>query len=265
MMAESRVQRRYAGVRRVRLRSGPHQGTRTKTPTSSVSKLLGSIQRLHRREAAAATQGRNYTCLRNLGLTWMLALTVSGSGLMGHAGSTEFTRTSSAYSFFRGKTSSHVERNLNRLFLVFSSTYKQRTGLGPQLPAHRTSHVHILKVQFGENQATSIITTKHPALQLAAVQTKVTNTSKQQQQYLNGMKKNCTFSKTHINEVIRFLANTARYSPPTFFTMESTKYKTGSFSADGAWSNRELNKFRTQQGLKIHFRAHIRTQRSTGA
>lgn len=32
--------------------------------------------------------------------------------------------------------------------------------------------------------------------------------------------------------------------------MESTKYKTGSFSADGAWSNRELNKFRKQQGLK---------------
>ena len=70
---------------------------------------------------------------------------------------------------------------------------------------------------------------------------------------LNGSKENCTFSKTHINEVIRFLANTARYSPPTFFTMESTKYKTGSFSADGAWSNRELNKFRTQQGLKPTF------------
>lgn len=108
---------------------------------------------------------------------------------------------------------------------------------------------------------------KHPALQLAAVQTlaKITYTSKQQQQYLNGIKKNCTFSKTHINEVIRFLANTARYSPPTFFTMESTKYKTGSFSADGAWSNRELNKFRTQQGLKKHFRTNIRTQRSTRA
>lgn len=69
---------------------------------------------------------------------------------------------------------------------------------------------------------------------------------------LNGRKENCTFSKTHINEVIRFLANTARYSPPTFFTMESTKYKTGSFSADGAWSNRELNKFRKQQGLKTN-------------
>lgn len=53
-------------------------------------------------------------------------------------------------------------------------------------------------------------------------------------------KENCTFSKTHINEVIRFLANTARYSPPTFFTMESTKYKSGSFSADGAWSDRKL-------------------------
>lgn len=52
------------------------------------------------------------------------------------------------------------------------------------------------------------------------------------------VKENCTFSKTHINEVIRFLANTARYSPPTFFTMESTKYKTGSFSAAGAWSDR---------------------------
>lgn len=34
--------------------------------------------------------------------------------------------------------------------------------------------------------------------------------------------------------------------------MESTKYKTGSFSADGAWSNRELNKFRKQQGLKTN-------------
>lgn len=68
------------------------------------------------------------TCFKNLGLTWMLALTVGGSGLMGQAGSTELTRTSSAYSFFRGNTSSHVERNLNRLFLVFSSTYKQRTA-----------------------------------------------------------------------------------------------------------------------------------------
>lgn len=45
-----------------------------------------------------------------------------------------------------------------------------------------------------------------------------------------------TFSNTQINEVTRFLANTARYSPPMFFTMESTKYKTGSFSVDGAWS-----------------------------
>lgn len=74
-----------------------------------------------------------HTCFRNLGLTWMLALTVGGSGLMGHAGSSELTLTSSAYSFFRGNTSSHVERNLKRLFLVFSSTYKQRTCLGPQL------------------------------------------------------------------------------------------------------------------------------------
>lgn len=72
-----------------------------------------------------------HTCFKNLGLTWMLALTVGGSGLMGQAGSTELTRTSSAYSFFSGNTSSHVERNLNRLFLVFSSTYKQRTWLGP--------------------------------------------------------------------------------------------------------------------------------------
>lgn len=70
---------------------------------------------------------------------------------------------------------------------------------------------------------------------------------------LNNSKENCTFSKTHINEVIRFLANTARYSPPTFFTMESTKYKTGSFSVAGAWSNRKLNKFRKQQGLKATF------------
>lgn len=75
-----------------------------------------------------------HTCFKNLGLTWMLALTVGGSGLMGQAGSTELTRTSSAYSFLRGNTSSHVDRNLNRLFLVFSSTYKQRTWLGPQLP-----------------------------------------------------------------------------------------------------------------------------------
>lgn len=57
----------------------------------------------------------------------------------------------------------------------------------------------------------------------------------------------CTFSKTHINEVTRFLANTARYSPPTFFTMESTKYKTGSFSDDGAWSNRKLTSLEKQQ------------------
>lgn len=70
------------------------------------------------------------TCFKNLGLTWMLALTMGGRGLMGQAGSAELTRTSSAYSFFRGKTSSHVERNLKRLFLVFSSTYKERTSLG---------------------------------------------------------------------------------------------------------------------------------------
>lgn len=61
------------------------------------------------------------TCLRNLGLTWML-LAVGGRGLMGQAGSRELTRTSSAYIFFGGNTSSHVERSLNRLFLVFSST-----------------------------------------------------------------------------------------------------------------------------------------------
>lgn len=68
------------------------------------------------------------------------------------------------------------------------------------------------------------------------------------QTMLNSSKENCTFSKTHINEVIRFLANTARYSPPTFFTMESTKYKTGSFSVDGAWSNRELTSLENNRG-----------------
>lgn len=79
---------------------------------------------------------------------------------------------------------------------------------------------------------------------------------------LNGSKEKmvCTFSKTHINEVTRFLANTARYSPPTFFTMESTKYKTGSFSEGGAWSNRELNKFRKQQGLKTNISASTPNQ-----
>ncbi len=87
----------------------------------SRSSLMWCLQHIH-------------TCFKNLGLTWMLALTVGGSGLMGQAGSTELTRTSSAYSFLRGNTSSHVDRNLNRLFLVFSSTYKQRTWLGPQLP-----------------------------------------------------------------------------------------------------------------------------------
>lgn len=61
-------------------------------------------------------------------------------------------------------------------------------------------------------------------------------------------KNNFTFSKTHINEVIRFLANTARYSPPTFFTMESTKYKTGSFSEDGAWSDRKLTSLEHNKG-----------------
>lgn len=62
------------------------------------------------------------TAFKNLGLTWMLAFTFGGKGLMGQAGSTEFTRTSKAYSFFKGKISSQVERNLKRHFLVFSST-----------------------------------------------------------------------------------------------------------------------------------------------
>lgn len=74
-----------------------------------------------------------HTCFRNLGLTWMAVEVGGGSGLMGQAGSSELTRTSRAYSFFRGKTSSHVERSLNRDLRVFSSTYKQSTGLGPQL------------------------------------------------------------------------------------------------------------------------------------
>lgn len=84
-----------------------------------------------------------HTCLRNLGLTWMLELGVGGGSLMGHAGSTELTFTSSAYSFLGGNTSSQVERSLNRDFLVFSSTYKQRTALGPQPPTksrHHTVH-----------------------------------------------------------------------------------------------------------------------------
>lgn len=86
-----------------------------------------------------------HTCFKNLGLTWMLALalTVGGSGLMGQAGSTELTRTSSAYSFLRGNTSSHVDRNLNRLFLVFSSTYKQRTWLGPTATNKNLKHFRI--------------------------------------------------------------------------------------------------------------------------
>ena len=48
--------------------------------------------------------------------------TFRGRGLIGQAGSNELTLTSSAYSFFKGKISSHVERNLNKLFLVFAST-----------------------------------------------------------------------------------------------------------------------------------------------
>lgn len=60
---------------------------------------------------------------KNLGFTWMLEVfTFGGRGLIGQAGSNELTLTSSAYSFFKGKISSHVERNLNKLFLVFSST-----------------------------------------------------------------------------------------------------------------------------------------------
>lgn len=81
-----------------------------------------------------------HTCLRNLGLTWMLELGVGGGSLMGHAGSTELTFTSSAYSFLGGNTSSQVERSLNRDFLVFSSTYKQRTALGPQPPTESRHH-----------------------------------------------------------------------------------------------------------------------------
>jgi len=48
-----------------------------------------------------------------------------------------------------------------------------------------------------------------------------------------------TFSNTQINVATRFLVNAVRYSLPTFLTMESMRYITGSFSDAGAWSNKK--------------------------
>lgn len=44
----------------------------------------------------------------------------------------------------------------------------------------------------------------------------------------------CTFSNTQINVATRFLVKAVRYSLPTFFTIESIRYITGSFSEEGA-------------------------------
>lgn len=86
-----------------------------------------------------------HTCLRNLGLTWMLAFTVAGSGLMGHAGSTALTRASRPNSFLRGNTSSQVERSLNKLFLVFSSTCNRgRHLVHGHNPEHRNTQAEQL-------------------------------------------------------------------------------------------------------------------------
>jgi hypothetical protein len=46
---------------------------------------------------------------KNFGFTYM----VGGTAVIGHAGSIELTRTSTAYNFFGGKTSFQVWRNLN--------------------------------------------------------------------------------------------------------------------------------------------------------
>lgn len=43
-----------------------------------------------------------------------------------------------------------------------------------------------------------------------------------------------TFSNTQINVATRFLVKAVRYSRPTFFTIESIRYITGSFSEEGA-------------------------------
>jgi hypothetical protein len=52
---------------------------------------------------------------------------VGGTAVIGHAGSIELTRTSTAYNFFGGKTSFQVWRNLNIWARVFSSTYKKES------------------------------------------------------------------------------------------------------------------------------------------
>ena len=70
------------------------------------------------------------TFLRNFGFIWIAAGCVaaafgfgSTTAMTGHAGSRVFTFISNAYNFFTGKKSFHVERNLKRDCLVFSSTY----------------------------------------------------------------------------------------------------------------------------------------------
>lgn len=62
-----------------------------------------------------------------------------------------------------------------------------------------------------------------------------------------------TFSNTQINVATRFLVNAVRYSLPTFLTMESIRYITGSFSDAGAWSNKKKLRSLVQQKHTLTF------------
>lgn len=62
-----------------------------------------------------------------------------------------------------------------------------------------------------------------------------------------------TFSNTQINVATRFLVNAVRYSLPTFLTMESIRYITGSFSDAGAWSNKKKLRSLVQQKHILRF------------
>lgn len=62
-----------------------------------------------------------------------------------------------------------------------------------------------------------------------------------------------TFSNTQINVATRFLVNAVRYSLPTFLTMESIRYITGSFSDAGAWSNKKKLRSLVQQKHILSF------------
>lgn len=147
------------------------------------------------------------------------------------------------------KALSSVLINLKTQDIAWSTTSSGSTELPNQIYLNKTFPTL-------QNFIRSTLYWVHRGREQTALKSKQTQTSESTFSVVAKIwklnKNNCTFSKTHINEAIRFLANTARYSPPIFFTMESTKYKTGSFSVVGAWSDRKLRSLENNRGEIQH-------------